>query len=165
MFWLLGDYISDVVFWLDILVIKPRIMFLDRDGIYETDRKLCTKNYVKDGDFKVDLLSVIPFDIFYIFTGVNGTATLLRANRAARFYTFNRSFDRIDANSRYPTIVRLVKTFNIMIWLIHVNACAYYAFSAAQGINSDRFVYNGVGVAYIRCFYFAVKSAMSIGKN
>ena len=24
----------------------------DRDGIYETDRKLCTKNYVKDGDFK-----------------------------------------------------------------------------------------------------------------
>ena len=24
----------------------------DRDGIYETDRKLCTRNYVKDGDFK-----------------------------------------------------------------------------------------------------------------
>ena len=91
-FWLLGDYISDLVFWLDMVVIKPRILFLDRqapsskysspnyfvsnlsffvlilwlifftlvsfypdedrDGIYETDRKLCTRNYVKDGDFK-----------------------------------------------------------------------------------------------------------------
>ena len=131
-FWLLGDYISDLVFWLDMVVIKPRILFLDRqapsskysspnyfvsnlsffvlilwlifftlvsfypdedrDGIYETDRKLCTRNYVKDGDFKwvkiyftfllknlrVDLASVIPFDLFYIFTGVNGTATILR---------------------------------------------------------------------------------------
>ena len=60
---------SDAIYWFDILLVKPRIMFLDNSGIYETNRKECAKNYIKNGDFKVDIISVLPFEIIYVLLG------------------------------------------------------------------------------------------------
>ena len=60
---------SDAVYWFDILLVKPRIMFLDNSGIYETSRKECAKNYIKNGDFKVDIISVLPFEVIYVLLG------------------------------------------------------------------------------------------------
>ena len=85
-YWLVCDYLSDAIYWVDILFVKPRIMFLDASGIYETGRKQCAKNYVRHGDFKVDIISVIPFELVYIFLGVRGWTTIFRANR--RYHTF-----------------------------------------------------------------------------
>ncbi len=52
-----------------------------------------------------------------------------------------------------------------MMYLIHVNACAYYAFSAYEGIDSSPYVFNGHGSAYARCFYVGLKTSVSIGIN
>ena len=120
MYWLVCDYISDAIYWFDILVIKPRIMFLDPSGIYETNRKECAKNYIRYGDFKVDILSVIPFEVVYILLGVKGWTTIFRTNRVLRQYAFSRAFDRWDAATKNPTIVRMIKTINIMIILMHI---------------------------------------------
>ena len=145
----------------DIIIIFP----INPDGIYMTKRGDCARNYVQNGDFKQDLFSVIPFEVLYFYFGVSGRSALLRLNRATRLYAFGRAFDRLDAGARYPTVVRMIRTISIMILLMHINACSYYLFSSWEGIGSNSFVYNGIGNAYVKCFYFATKTAISIGKN
>ena len=85
-------------------MVKPRLMFLGKSGIYETNRKLCAKNYVKQGDFRTDIISVIPFEVVYMFLGIQGWTTIFRINRVLRHYAFSRAFDRWDAATSVPTL-------------------------------------------------------------
>lgn len=41
-----------------------------------------------------------------------------------------------------------------MLFLIHVETCGYYAMSVYEGIGSNRWVYNGVGNAYVILLIF-----------
>ena len=67
-------------------------------------------------------------------------------------------FDRLDASLPYPVIIRLVRTINTMLFLIHIFTCLYFLYSDLEGLDSSSFVYNGYGHAYIRCFYVAMKT-------
>ncbi|KAK8758107.1 hypothetical protein V5799_004257, partial [Amblyomma americanum] len=80
--------------------------------------------------------------------------------------TFWEFFDRIDALAKSPYVIRVLRTLLYMMYLIHLNTCAYYAISKYEGIGSNPFVFQGGNkTAYVRCFYFAFKTATSIGKN
>lgn len=61
--------------------------------------------------------------------------------------------------------MRIGKTLFYIFYLIHLNACAYYGMSDYIGLGTNGWVYDNQGSAYIRCFYFATKTATSIGKN
>ncbi|XP_052716502.1 cyclic nucleotide-gated cation channel beta-1-like isoform X3 [Crassostrea angulata] len=160
-YWLICDYISDLVYLLDILVFKPRLTFLN-SGLLERDMKLTKKNYMKKKMFKFDVLSLIPLDLFYLKVGV---VPWLRLPRYLKIQTFWEFFERCDQAVRSAHILRIIKTMIYMLFLIHVETCGYYAMSVYEGIGSNRWVYNGVGNAYIRCFYLATKTATSIGNN
>ena len=82
-----------------------------------------------------------------------------------RYYHFEDLFERLDSNLPYPMTIRLSRTVNIMLYLIHLSGCAYYTFSDYKGIGSTPFLYDGEGSAYAICFYVGLKTAVSIGKN
>lgn len=90
---------------------------------------------------------------------------IVRLPRFFKLHTFRNFFSLVDKLIASPHIIRITRTLLYMMYLIHLNACAYYAFSTWEGIGSNNFVFNGRGSAYIKCFYFATKTATSIGKN
>ena len=107
---------------------------------------------------------MLPTDLLYIKLGVQNT--VVRLPRLLKYGEFGEFFTRVDAKIRhYQYVLRLVKTVLYMLFLIHLNACAYFAISYYEGIGSNSFVYDGVGNAYFRCFYFATKTATSIGEG
>ncbi|GFS00676.1 cyclic nucleotide-gated cation channel [Elysia marginata] len=75
-------------------------------------------------------------------------------------------YERCDEASRSSAhAIRIIKTMTYMLFLIHIETCGYYAVSSYEGIASNHWVYQGHGIAYIRCFYLATKTATSIGNN
>ncbi|XP_015604067.1 cyclic nucleotide-gated cation channel beta-3 isoform X2 [Cephus cinctus] len=160
--WMTCDYLADMCYLIDIILIRPRVMYLE-DGFWVNDQKLTRKNYMRKWQFMMDILSLLPLDILYLVYGYE--QTLLRMPRFLKVQTFWELYNRMDSVLSNPHVVRIARTLSYMIYLIHINACAYYAFSTWEGLGSNGWVFNGIGSAYIRCFYFATKTATSIGKN
>ena len=152
--WLLLDYIGDSIFLLDMFVFKRRLMFME-NGFWVKNKWRLTRQYVKEGTFRYDVLALVPLEVLYAVLGIN--ATYLRVPRLIKVIAFWEFTERLDAILAKPYFLRIVKTVIYMIYLIHLNACAYYAVSSYEGIGINKFVYDGQGNAYIRCFYFATK--------
>ncbi|CAG9864697.1 unnamed protein product [Phyllotreta striolata] len=160
--WMTFDYLADLIYLIDMTCFQPRVKYLS-DGFWVVDIKLLRSNYMKSNRFKLDLLSLLPLDLLYLILGPE--QVILRLPRFFKVHTFWSFFSLIDKLLSNPYIIRISRTLMYMMYLIHLNACAYYSFSSWEGIGSNNFVFNGKGNAYIKCFYFATKTATSIGKN
>ncbi|CAH2104264.1 unnamed protein product [Euphydryas editha] len=160
--WMTIDYFCDAIYLLDVMFIKPRMMFLN-EGFLVEDTVETKKNYQKKLQYKFDVLSLMPLDILYLYFGTDKVILRLpRLLKLQTFWEFNRAMDRVLS---CPYVVRVGKTLFYIFYLIHLNACAYYLMSDYMGLGSDGWVYDNKGNAYVRCFYFATKTATSIGKN
>lgn len=137
--------------------------------------------------FQFDVISLLPLDILYIYYGPQKVILRLpRVLKLQTFWEFHQAMDRVLSspyivrelyifldqfyfcynvlNICFPLQVRIGKTLFYIFYLIHLNACAYYAMSDYIGLASNGWVYDNQGNAYIRCFYFATKTATSIGE-
>ncbi|XP_059141680.1 potassium/sodium hyperpolarization-activated cyclic nucleotide-gated channel 1-like isoform X2 [Physella acuta] len=163
-YWLIADYICDFIYLIDICLFKVRLRFAN-DGIVETNRAAIRQHYMKKWMFKFDIMSLMPLDLFYLIQDV-GVNSWLRLPRMLKIQTYWEFYERCDQASRSSAhAIRIVKTMAYMLFLIHIETCGYYAMSVHEGIGSNEWVYNGKGIAYIRCFYLATKTATSIGNN
>ncbi|CAE1332046.1 CNGB1 [Acanthosepion pharaonis] len=162
-YWMIFDYICDFIYLIDIILFKSRVQFVN-EGLLETDKKIIRKKYFMGRMFKSDLASLLPLDLFYLMPEVHFNSWL-RLPRMLKILTFWEFYDRCDKAARSAHAVRIIKTMTYMLFLIHIETCGYYAVSDYEGIGTNRWVYNGSGNAYIRCFYLATKTATSIGNN
>ncbi|GAB1293507.1 Cyclic nucleotide-gated channel beta 1 [Apodemus speciosus] len=158
-FWLLMDYLCDFIYLLDITVFQMRLQFV-KGGDIITDKKEMRNNYLKSRRFKMDLLCLLPLDLLYLKLGVNPLLRLPRCLKYMAFFEFN---NRLEAILSKAYVYRVIRTTAYLLYSLHLNSCLYYWASAFQGIGSTHWVYDGVGNSYIRCYYWAVKTLITIG--
>ncbi|CAO1416932.1 unnamed protein product [Diamesa tonsa] len=160
--WIGLDIAADIIYMIDLIFIRHRVIYL-HDGFWMRDPQLTRKNYMNKLQFKLDVIALIPLDILYIKYGTN--AVYLRGLRLLKVQTFWEFFKLLDRVVSSPYILRIGNTLSYMVYMIHITACTYYAISSFKGVASNRWVYNGIGNPYVRCFVFATKVVTSIGKN
>ncbi|KAL7885472.1 hypothetical protein AOLI_G00057670 [Acnodon oligacanthus] len=157
--WLMTDYLCDAIYIMDILLFQPRMQFI-RGGDIVSDKKEMRENYMKALRFKLDVASLLPLELFYFKTGINPLLRCPRLLKIMSFFEFNM---RLEAILTKAYVYRVIRTTTYLLYSLHCNACLYYWVSAYEGLGSTNWVYNGEGNAYIRCYYFAVKTLITIG--
>uniref|UniRef100_A0A4W5MAP9 Cyclic nucleotide gated channel subunit beta 1 n=1 Tax=Hucho hucho TaxID=62062 RepID=A0A4W5MAP9_9TELE len=149
--WLLMDYTCDLIYITDILVFQPRLEFVRRGDIV-CDKKDMRDNYMTTERFKVRL----KLHCFFLLTRLVDNAKILYM----AFFEFN---DRLEAVMKKAYIYRVILTTSYLLYSLHINACLFYWGSDYEGLGSTKWVYDGRGNSYIRCYYFAVKTLITIG--
>ncbi|XP_066541218.1 cyclic nucleotide-gated channel beta-3 [Hoplias malabaricus] len=157
--WLFLDYLCDTIYIIDILVMQPRLQFV-RAGDIVCDKKDMRENYMQTERFKMDMISLFPLEILYYYTGVKSVLRFPRILKYQAFFEFN---DRLEAVMKKAYIYRVIRTSAYLLYSLHINACLFYWGSDYEGLGSTKWVYNGKGNSYIRCYYFAVKTLITIG--
>jgi len=137
-YWYIFDYLSDLIYLVDIFLVQTRIKFLN-DGIWVYDLKSTALNYFKSNKFKIDIITILPFDLIQLFIG---NSPLTRLNRVVKLQTLLEFFDRWDrAVQSFVFVVRLIRLFVYLQIVIHLYSCVYYKLSywetKFQKVNND----------------------------
>uniref|UniRef100_A0A8C9V250 Cyclic nucleotide gated channel subunit beta 3 n=1 Tax=Scleropages formosus TaxID=113540 RepID=A0A8C9V250_SCLFO len=82
-----------------------------------------------------------------------------RPNRES-FFEFS---DRLESIMSKAYIWRVARTIGYLLYILHLNACIYYTACLYEGIGTTKWVYDGEGTAYLRSYYFAVRTLINIG--
>ncbi|VDO90078.1 unnamed protein product [Heligmosomoides polygyrus] len=152
------DYTCDLIYLIDMLVIKPRLRFM-KGGISVVRRRRNTyqfleeitsylqkardetlKNYLMSSGFKLDLIAMIPTDIIYMYSG---PTPIWRLNKLTKIPSFWQLFDLLDNSFSSPSVIRVTRTLSYMIYIIHCNSCIYYLLSAWQAFGQIAYHENG----------------------
>uniref|UniRef100_A0A8C4XS74 Cyclic nucleotide gated channel subunit beta 1 n=1 Tax=Falco tinnunculus TaxID=100819 RepID=A0A8C4XS74_FALTI len=157
--WLLMDYLCDLIYLLDVIIFQTRLQFVQGGDII-SDKKAMKENYLRSQRFKMDVVCLLPLDFFYFKVGVN---PLLRFPRCLKYLAFFEFNNRLEAILSKAYIYRVIRTTAYLLYSLHVNSCLYYWASAYEGLGSTTWVYDGEGNSYIRCYYWAVKTLITIG--
>uniref|UniRef100_H3AAZ8 Cyclic nucleotide gated channel subunit beta 1 n=1 Tax=Latimeria chalumnae TaxID=7897 RepID=H3AAZ8_LATCH len=158
-YWLLVDYLCDLVYILDMVVFQSRLQFVEGGDII-TNKVAMRRNYMNSPRFKMDLISLFPLDLLYLKFGFNALLRLPRCLKYMVFFEFN---DRLEAILSKAYIYRVIRTTIYLLYSLHLNSCLFYWASDYEGLGSTKWVYDGEGNSYIRCYYFAVKTLITIG--
>uniref|UniRef100_I3J5Q7 Cyclic nucleotide gated channel subunit beta 1 n=1 Tax=Oreochromis niloticus TaxID=8128 RepID=I3J5Q7_ORENI len=151
--WLLADYTCDLIYIIDILVFQPRLQFV-RGGDIVCNKKDMREHYMTTERFKVRTLGQADL------CGQDEQLTSVFLSQYMVFSEFN---DRMESVMKKAYIYRVIRTSMYLLYSLHINACLFYWGSDYEGLGSTKWVYNGKGNAYIRCYYFAVKTLITIG--
>uniref|UniRef100_A0A8C6CWI0 Cyclic nucleotide-binding domain-containing protein n=1 Tax=Moschus moschiferus TaxID=68415 RepID=A0A8C6CWI0_MOSMO len=154
--WLLMDYLCDLIYLLDITVFQMRLQFVRGGDIIVSHSRV--GGWL--GADPMDMLCLLPLDLLYLKFGVNPLLRLPRCLKYMAFFEFN---NRLESILSKAYVYRVIRTTAYLLYSLHLNSCLYYWASAYEGLGSTHWVYDGVGNSYIRCYYWAVKTLITIG--
>uniref|UniRef100_A0A0R3RVK4 Cyclic nucleotide-binding domain-containing protein n=1 Tax=Elaeophora elaphi TaxID=1147741 RepID=A0A0R3RVK4_9BILA len=172
--WLVIDFVMDIIYVVDMFV-RSRTGFLEQ-GLLVRDISRITKLYLKSLQFKLDIISVLPFDLILSLIFLQ-SFPYMRFNRIIRYPRFSDFVDRTETRSSMPNAFRIFCVIANIIVIIHWNACLYFYISAIIGLGSDGWVYGRLnkqslpdGVEdtlarrYIYSFYWSTLILTTIGE-
>ncbi|KAF7711956.1 cyclic nucleotide-gated cation channel alpha-3 isoform X2 [Silurus meridionalis] len=167
--WMILDYTSDLIYYTDTFV-RSRTGFLEQ-GLLVKDTKKLMENYRKTVQFKYDIFSMLPTDIFMIKVGYNNPE--LRFNRLFKMARLFEFFDRTETRTNYPNIFRISNLVLYILIIIHWNACIFFAISKTIGFGTDTWVYPNISHPeygrlsrkYIYCLYWSTLTLTTIGET
>ena len=111
-------------------------------GLIVTDTLKLRKNYLLKWEFKLDVLSIVPFEIFSIIPKVGGLQfVFLRFNRLIKCYKIFAFSDRTEKRINFPNMFRILMLIFYILILIHLNGCIYFFISSVSGLGTDAWVY------------------------
>lgn len=189
--WHLIDYfVCDLVYLIDILL-KFFTGFM-QNGQICTDKLKIAKRYIKTMQFKIDILSLLPTDIIYLFLShfTDHSTRFLPALRLNRLLKFSRllEFRNItETETKYPTAFRMSNLLINILLAMHWNACIYFIVSNILGFGSDTWVFpaltsdhliknltkteldnilqtHKLDAQYIYCFWWSVQTLTTIAE-
>ncbi|XP_047638900.1 cyclic nucleotide-gated cation channel beta-3 [Phacochoerus africanus] len=158
-YWLITDIICDIIYIFDLLLIQPRLQFM-RGGDIIVESNELKKHYRSSRKFQLDVASIMPFDVFYLFFGFK---PIFRINRMLKYTSFFEFNHHLESTMNKAYIYRVIRTTGYLLFILHINACVYYWASNYEGIGTTRWVYDGEGNKYLRCYYWAVRTLITIG--
>lgn len=97
--------------------------------------------YIKSLSFKLDIISLLPFDLLYIIPAVGPQRVIVRLLRVLRIHRMILFFARTESRTNWPNVFRIVILMLYITLIIHWNACFYFLISQSIGFGSDRWVY------------------------
>lgn len=102
------------------------------------DAKKLWLNYYNSLSFKYDILSILPTDFYFLYTGLFcdfniPCSIIIRLNRLIKIYRLVECFDKIETRTNFPNVFRISKMISIILVVIHLNACLYFYMSYLIG--------------------------------
>ncbi|XP_029949193.1 cyclic nucleotide gated channel subunit alpha 1a [Salarias fasciatus] len=136
-YWVFLDYTSDLIYLAD-MFFRTRTGYLEQ-GLMVKDEKLLRDRYVSSFQFRLDVVSMLPTDVFYFFLGLDYPE--IRINKLLRIGRMMEFFTRTETKTNYPNIFRIGNLIMYILIIIHWNACLYFSFSKSIGFGADDWVY------------------------
>lgn len=110
-------------------------------GLLETDIRKLAMRYVKSRYFWLDVVSLIPTDVFYLVPQLGTNTVVLRLNRLLRIHRMIQFSHYTESRTNYPNFVRVFILMVYISLIIHWNACIYFLISERIGFGTDTWVY------------------------
>ncbi|XP_049801649.1 cyclic nucleotide-gated cation channel subunit A [Schistocerca nitens] len=174
--WWTLDYTCDAIYLIDTFI-HAHEGYLEQ-GLMVRDARQLRRHYVETGRWRLDVLSLLPTDLAYLWWPPDSChvrvpcPVIVRANRLLRLPRMSQFFDRTETKTGYPNAFRICKVVLAILVLIHWNACFYFAISYVIGFGSDNWVYNlnggrnsSLSRQYIYSFYWSTLTLTTIGET
>ena len=169
--WFVFDYLCDFIYILDI-VVHLRTAYLE-NGLLVFDSRKLARHYIKSWQFVVDLLSLLPTDLFYLLDP-NRWHPMVRFPRFLRVYRYQFWSLKVETRTQFPNTFRVLNLTHLLLLLLHWAGAAYFLICEAIGFGKegdvDDWVYTvpigrnaSLPHKYLASFYWSTLTLTTIG--